>query len=345
MKRERVMPGPAGLTVVTAFLVTLGTLSACARPADKAATQTAPTQAAATGAAADDATVTGGPPAGVTTFATAEAAVEALIAAGEKQDNAALAALFGSVTDQLLSSGDPVADRNARDAFLTRYRAHHELVEGTPDELVLLTGEDRWPLPIPLVRTNGRWWWDGAAGARELVMRRIGANELRTIDVMKGYVDSQNEYAAAGHDGGSPGAYAQKLHSSAGKQDGLFWEVAPGARPSPAGPFLAAADAEGYAVTGQLDRPYHGYFFRILTSQGSEANGGARSYLSDGRLTGGYALLAYPASYGASGIMTFMVNQDGVVWQRDFGKDTAALAAAITQFDPDEHWTPLAPEG
>jgi hypothetical protein len=345
MKRERVRQGPCGLSVVTALLVTLGTLAACARPADKAATQTGLTQAPATRAAADDATVTAGPPAGVATFATAEAAVDALIAAGEKQDNAALAALLGSATDQLLSSGDPVADRRARDAFLARYRAYHELVAGSPDQLVLLAGEDRWPFPIPLVRTNGRWWWDGASGARELVTRRIGADELHTIDVMKGFVAAENDYAAGAHDGGPPGVFAARLRSSPGKQDGLFWEVAPGELPSPAGPFLAAADAEGYAVTGQLDRPYHGYLFKILTSQGGDANGGARSYLSDGRLTGGYALLAYPASYGSSGIMTFMVNQDGVVWQRDFGRDTAALAAAITQFDPDEHWTPLAPEG
>jgi hypothetical protein len=340
VKRKRATQGHAGLTVATALLVTLAAMVGCARQSDNAATQTA-----ATPAATPDASAMAGPPAGVATFATAEAAVDALIAAGEKQDNAALAALLGPGTEALLSSGDPVADRRTRDAFLTRYHTYHELVAGGPDQLVLLTGEDRWPLPIPLVRTNGRWWWDGASGARELVMRRIGADELRTIDVMKGFVEAESDYAATGHDGGSPGVFAPKLRSSPGKQDGLFWEVAPDERPSPAGPFLAAANAQGYAMSGGVSTPYHGYLFRILTSQGVDANGGARSYLADGRLAGGFALLAYPASYGSSGIMTFMVNQDGVVWQRDLGKDTASLAAAITQFNPDDHWTPLAPEG
>jgi hypothetical protein len=338
------MQRPAGLTIETILLVALGTLAGCARPAGNTETQ-ASTPPAATTAAAQGASATAGPPTGVTTFATPEEAVDALVAAGGKQDDTALAALLGPGTEQLLSSGDPVADRRARDAFLARYRTAHELVAGSPDQLALLTGEDRWPLPIPLVRTNGRWWWDADAGADELVRRRIGADELRTISVMRGFVEAENDYAASGHDGRPPGVFTNKLRSSPGKQDGLFWEVGPGERTSPAGPFLAAANAEGYGVSGELVRPYHGYLFRILTSQGAEANGGARNYLGDGRLSGGFALLAYPAAYGSSGIMTFMVNQDGVVWQRDLGKDTAAAAAAITQFDPDGSWTPLAPEG
>jgi hypothetical protein len=339
------MQRPVRFTIATALLVALGSLAGCARPAGNAGTQAAATAPEGVRAATEDASTAAGPPAGVTTFATPEEAVDALIAAGEKPDNTALAALLGPGSEDLLSSGDPVADRRTRDAFLARYRASHELVAGSPDQLALLTGEDRWPLPIPLVRTNGRWWWDSASGAREVVMRRIGADELRTISVMKGFVEAESDYASSGHDGGPPGVFANKLRSSPGKQDGLFWEVGPEQRPSPAGPFLAAANAEGYGVTGELVKPYHGYLFRILTSQGADANGGARSYLSDGGLTGGFALLAYPASYGSSGIMTFMVNQDGVVWQRDLGKDTAAAAAAITQFDPDGTWTPLAPEG
>jgi hypothetical protein len=281
----------------------------------------------------------------VATFATPEEAVEALVGAGEKQDDTALRALLGPDTGNLLSSGDPVADRRTRDAFLTRYRSHHELVAGSPDELVLMTGEDRWPLPIPLVRTGGRWWWDAAAGADELIKRRIGADELRTIDVMRGYVAAQNDYAARGHDGARAGTFAQRLRSTAGKQDGLYWEVRSGQQPSPAGPLLAAANSEGYGTGSGVAAPYHGYLFRVLTSQGADANGGTHDYLVDGRLTGGFALLAYPASYGSSGVMTFMVNQDGVVWQRDLGKDTATAAAAITQFNPDDNWTPLAPEG
>jgi hypothetical protein len=319
-----VMKKLASLGVVTALTLVLG--AGCARTADHA-----PTQAAAQ-------------PAAQPSFATPEEALAALVAAGEKQDTQALQTLLGPGTEQLLSSGDPVEDARARDAFLTRYRAYHELDAGSPDELVLLVGEDRWPLPIPLVRSDGRWSWDGAAGARELVMRRIGADELHTISVMKGFVEAENDYAAVGHDGEAGGVFAQKLRSSPGKQDGLYWEVPSGAALSPAGPLLAAATSAGYALSGTGGTPYHGYLFRLLTSQGADANGGARDYVVDGKLTGGFALLAYPASYGASGVMTFIVNQDGVVWQRDLGQDTAAAAAAITAFDPGPSWTPLAPE-
>ena len=316
----------ASSAATTALLMAVAALAGCAKPEQNA---TAPDTAAQS--------------ATQRAFATPEEAVAALIAAAQKQDSQALQILLGPGTEQLLSSGDPVEDRRAREAFLTRYDAYHELDAGSPDELVLLVGEDRWPSPIPLVRRDGRWLWDGAAGARELVVRRIGADELHTISVMKGFVDAENDYQAAGHDGRSPGVYAQKLHSTPGKQDGLYREVPSGASPSPAGPLLAAASAEGYAATGG-GAPYHGYLFRILTSQGADADGGARDYITDGRLTGGFALLAYPASYDVSGVMTFIVNQDGVVWQRDLGKDTATAAAGITSFNPDQNWTPLAPE-
>ena len=278
-------------------------------------------------------------------FATPDEAVAALVAAGEKADTTALQAMLGPDSAGLLSSGDSVQDQKERDGFLKRYAAYHELVAGDADNLVLLVGEDRWPLPIPLERRSGRWYWNGAAGAHELVVRRIGANELRTIDVMHGFVAAESDYAASAHDGAPRGVYTQKLVSSAGKHDGLYWESSTGQPPSPAGPQLAAANAEGYAVTGTLVNPYHGYLFRILTSQGAEAEGGARDYLVDGRLKNGFALLAYPSAYGASGVMTFMVNQDGVVWQRDLGADTAQAAPAIQQFNPDNSWTPLAPEG
>jgi hypothetical protein len=280
-----------------------------------------------------------------TSFATPDEAVAALVSAGEKADTTALQAMLGPAATGLLSSGDPVQDRKEREGFLKRYAAYHELVAGDPDNLVLLVGEDRWPLAVPLVRKSGRWYWDGAAGASELLVRRIGANELRTIDVMHGFVAAENDYAGLAHDGNPAGAYTQKLVSSPGRHDGLYWESPLGQPPSPAGPGLAAANAEGYAVTGTLANPYHGYLFRVLTSQGPEASGGARDYLVDGKLRNGFALLAYPSAYGASGVMTFMVNQDGVVWQRDLGADTAPAAAAIQQFNPDNSWTPLAPEG
>jgi hypothetical protein len=280
-----------------------------------------------------------------TSFATPDEAVTALVEAGEKEDTAALQAMLGPHSAGLLSSGDAVQDRKEREGFLKRYASYHELVAGSPDELVLLVGEDRWPLPIPLQRKSGRWYWDGAAGVDELIVRRIGANELRTIDVMHGFVAAENDYAAAAHDGTPRGVYTQRLVSSPGTHDGLYWESPSGQPPSPAGPGLAAANAEGYAVTGTLANAYHGYLFRILTAQGPEAEGGARDYVVDGKLRHGFALLAYPSSYGVSGVMTFMVNQDGVVWQRDLGTDTAQAAAAIAQFNPDAAWTPLAPEG
>jgi hypothetical protein len=276
-------------------------------------------------------------------FATPDEAVNALVAAVERQDSQALRNLLGPGTEKLISSGDAVADRHEGDSFLQRYREHHELVAGGPDNLVLLVGEDRWPVPIPLVRANGRWSLDGDAGAEELVLRRVGRNELSTIDVLQGFVAAQMDYAANGHDGVPSGVYAQKLRSAPGKHDGLYWEVAAGEPQSPAGPLLADATSEGYSGTQARHVPYHGYFFRMLTSQGPAANGGAREYVADGQLTGGFAVLAYPATYGASGIMTFVVNQDGVVWQRDLGKDTAEAVAAIRQFNPDDSWTPIAP--
>jgi hypothetical protein len=317
------LPSVSGAT--GAVLVALGALAGCSGPAGNGASTTASTAAQPT-------------------FATPEEAVTALIQTVQQGDAPALQKLLGPGTAQLVSSGDAVADQKEREAFLERYRGYHEFAAGDPNDLVLMVGEDRWPLPIPLVRQNQRWEFDGEAGAQEIVLRRIGANELRTIDVMRGYVEAQNLYAASAHDGITVGAYAQKLRSDPGKQNGLYWEVAPGADPSPAGPLLAEADAEGYGGTHGKAMPYHGYLFRLLTSQGPAAQGGPGSYLTDGKLTGGFALLAYPASYGASGIMTFMINQDGIVWQRDLGADTTKAAEAIDQFNPDDSWTPLAPE-
>jgi len=287
------------------------------------------------------------------TFATPEEAVTALGAAAERHDVPKLQQLFGPGTEDLLSSGDEVADKAAREAFVKRFQARHQLVSGGPDDLVLQVGEDDWPLPIPLVKQGGRWHFDGAAGADELLRLRIGGNELRTIDVMHGYVVAQQIYASKGHDGQPAGVYAQRLRSDSGKQNGLFWETASGQPESPAGPFLAHAAAEGYGsgqgkspTAGEAQgRPYHGYLYRPLYSQGGAAPGGARDYIVNGKLTKGFALIAYPAEYGVSGIMTFLVNQDGLVWQRDLGENTATEAESIQQFNPDSTWTPIPPEG
>jgi hypothetical protein len=287
--------------------------------------------------------------AGQISFETPEAAVEALVAAAEKGDVEELERLLGPGTRELLSSGDEVADRAEREGFLKRYHARHRLVVGDSDVMVLQVGEDDWPLAIPLVRDQEKWRFDGVAGADELVLRRVGANELRTIDVMRGFVAAQEDYAAEGRDGAAAGAYARRFRSTPGKHDGLYWEVAEGETPSPAGPFLAAAADEGYALEGVNPdtgkrTPYHGYVYRMLMSQGPAASGGARQYLVNGRLTGGFAMLAIPQTYGVSGVTSFIVNQDGVVWQRDLGSDTAQIAATIQQFDPDDTWTPIAPE-
>ena len=282
-------------------------------------------------------------------FGTPDEATAALVEALETHDVAALRRLVGAEAEGLLSSGDTAADRRDREAFLARYRVRHQLVAGGPDDVMLQVGEDEWPLPVPLRRRNERWRFDGNAAAHELLMRRIGTNELHTIDVMRGFVEAQEEYAAVGHDGAERGVYARVLRSEPGKQNGLYWEAADGEPPSPAGPFLAAATAAGKLTPGQpapsegQPAPYHGYVYRMLFSQGPAANGGARDYVVDGKLTGGFALLAYPAEYGQTGVMTLMVSQDGIVWQRDLGDKTAELAAAITRFDPDRTWTPIAP--
>jgi hypothetical protein len=281
---------------------------------------------------------------GQSRFNTPDEAVTALVAALEHRDRAEVARLLGPNTEALLSSGDAVADSTAREAFLAKYRVKHELVAGGPDDLVLRIGDDGWPFPIPIVRRQGRWFLDGAAGADEIVSRRIGANELRTIEVMHGFVAAERDYAAASHDGAPGGIYARTIRSEPGKHNGLYWEVAPGEPESPAGPLLAGAAAEGYTAGAGANAGYHGYRYRVLTAQGPGAEGGARDYVVNGKLMGGFALVAWPVNYGVSGVMTFLVNQDGVVWQRDLGGSTEQVARSITQFDPDSTWTPIPSE-
>ena len=280
-------------------------------------------------------------------FSTPDSAVSALVAALEKRDLVTMRRLFGPETEGLMSSGDTARDRRDREGFLARYQARHEIVAGGPDDAMLQVGDDEWPLPVPLLRRNGRWQFDGDAAVNELLARRIGANELRTIDVMRGFVDAQQDYAGAGHDGAPAGTYARVLRSDPGRQNGLYWEVSAGEAPSPAGPFLAAASAEGYKASASANgaAPYHGYVYRMLFSQGPAADGGAREYVADGKLTEGFSLLAYPAKYGETGVMSFMVSQDGLVWQRNLGPKTAEVAASITQFNPDSNWTPIPREG
>jgi len=275
-------------------------------------------------------------------FASPEEAVTALITALEKDDVATLGRLLGPGSDEVISSGDSVADKSDRESFVGSYREKHELVADGDGKRVLQVGADDWPVPVPIVQKDGRWYLDGAEGADEIIYRRVGENELGAIAVARGFVDAQAEYAADAHDGNPAGVYAQKLLSDPERQNGLYWPTAEGEAPSPAGPFVASAGAEGYRRGGEGQRvPYHGYYYRSLYGQGPAANGGALNYFSDGLLTEGFALLAWPADYGASGVKSFIVNQDGVVWEKDLGEDTATVVETIQDFNPDESWTPL----
>lgn len=268
-------------------------------------------------------------------FASPDEAVAAMIEASRKSDAARLRALFGPGSEPIVSSGDAVADRTARTDFIAMYDAKHALVPEGDGKVVLQVGTEDWPLPVPIVKRDGEWYFDGAEGADEIVYRRIGRNELGAIAVCRGYVDAQHEYAAVDHDGEGAGIFAHKLVSDAGTQNGLYWESVEGEPESPVGPFIAAASAEGYRAGGGA---YHGYRYRPLFSQTDNANGGALDYFDKGVLRNGFALVAWPAEYGVSGVMTFIVNHDGVVFQKDLGEDTETAVAAINAYDPDSTW-------
>jgi hypothetical protein len=276
------------------------------------------------------------------TFESPEEAMHALADLAGTQDLERAEQLFGPDGVALLRSGDDVADRE--DALGVKRSIQEKLTfEATSAErTVAVIGSDGWPFPIPLVRAGGGWSFDVEAGREELENRRIGHNELLTIATLHEFVDAQREYRSMGRDGNPP-AYAQQLFSSEGRHDGLYWPVAPGEPESPLGPLVAAAAAEGYPgrAPGAGPIPFHGYFLRLLTGQGPSAPGGERSYLDErGVLSGGFALLAWPARYGNSGIMTFQVNQQGLVFQKDLGPGTASAAALITRYSPDETWDP-----
>lgn len=269
-------------------------------------------------------------------FDTPQAAVEAFAAALERGDTAALVGLLGPDSESLVTSGDAVQDAADRKEFLDAYRTRSAIVEDSKDRRTLVIGDNDWPFPVPLAKRDGRWLFDGEAGVDELIYRRIGANELGAIAVCRGFVEAQNEYASTGHDGDPAGIYALKLLSDDGRQNGLYWPTAADESPSPAGPFVANAAAEGYR---RNPGAYHGYRYRMLYRQDRNAAAGARDYFKDGLLTQGFALVAWPAEYGVSGIMSFIVNQDGTVLQTDLGPDTEARAATMVSFDPDRHWT------
>ena len=270
-------------------------------------------------------------------FDTAMHAVRALVTAAQSNDIARLRAIFGPGSDELVESGDPVADKKDRANFVKAYHAKHVLLADGTDRRFLIVGVRDFQLPTPLVRRDGRWAFDGAAGVEELVDIRIGRNELDAIAVCKGIVDAENDYASMTSGAHTAKTYAAKLMSESGQRDGLYWEAKPGEPPSPAGPFLARAAEEGQQMrTGE---PYHGYHYHLLTAQGPGAPGGAKSYLVDGALTGGFAAVAWPAEYRVSGVMTFIVGQDGVVYQKDLGDNTETTAKNLAVYDPDASWT------
>lgn len=267
-----------------------------------------------------------------------EDAAQALLAAVRSGQAGALQSVFGPEAGEL-GSGDPVADANERKDFLALAADGHRVVGLGEDRAELVIGPDDWPFAVPLVEAEGGWRFDTAAGLEELANRRVGRNELSAIATARAYVDAQREYAARDPSGSGRRQYAQRIVSTEGRRDGLYWPVAEGEPTSPLGPLIAEAVREGYG--GNRGAPYHGYYYRILKAQGSHAPGGATSYIEDGQMTRGFALVAFPAEYGRSGVMTLIIDDRGLLFQRDLGPETEQQVAMIDAYDPGPGWTPV----
>jgi len=268
-------------------------------------------------------------------FATPEDAANALLAAAKSGDQDAATAIFGPDSKQLLSSGDAVEDKNATAAFVERYGVMHRWRSLQDGSQILVVGADNFPFAVPLKKNaGGQWFFDTAAGREEVLNRRIGRNELAIIEVCQAVADAEGEYFSRLHDGATTKQYALKFISDPGKQNGLYWKSDEGQPQSPLGPLVAFATAEGYSAKSDAHTSFHGYFFRMLQGQSKNTPGGAKDYMVNGKMVGGFAFVAYPAEYGNSGVMSFMMNQDGVLLQKDFGKTTAETAGAMTEFDP-----------
>ena len=275
-------------------------------------------------------------------FATPEEAVQELVAAAKAHDVKAMLSVLGTDAASLIFSGDPVEDRAAYERFTKAYEEANRIEKQGDAKATLSVGKDDWPLPFPLVKSPAGWQFDTTQGREEVLTRRIGRNELSVIQVMQAYVDAQQEYYLRNPGNDKLLHYAQKGASSKGKRDGLYFPTREGEPPSPLGDLFAKAQAEGYKPgTGGNPVPYHGYVYRILKAQGPDAKGGAYDYVVKGTMIGGFALVAYPAIYGNSGVMTFIVNQDGVVYQKDLGPSTPSVAPKITKFNPDASWKRL----
>jgi hypothetical protein len=274
------------------------------------------------------------------TFTTAEEAAEVLGVAYKRGDNTAVARILGDKGLRLVSSGDPVIDRHEREWFLSLFREGHAVVFESEDRAVLQIGKDECPYPIPLVKKCKRWRFAPTEGHEDLISRRIGKAELSALNVMVAYVDAQGEYYRKDRNGDGVLEYAQRFRSSPGQHDGLYWQGKPGEASSPIAAIADAIQEEGYepAEEGKM-QVYRGYFFRMLKAQGAHAPGGAREYVVDGKMSGGFALVAFPVRYGISGVLTFVVNQEGVVYQKDLGPTTVRRGSDMTLFNPDKSWT------
>ncbi len=274
------------------------------------------------------------------TFASPGDAVLALYNAAKANDTPALDALFGSNAQKILNTGDAVADKNALANFVRRYDQMHRVVMEPDGTVTLYVGADNWPTPLPVVKnSSGKWYFDTEAGMKEIRYRRVGTNENDAIETLNTLVEAQREYASKPRDGNKTKQYALKFISAEGKQDGLYWKTDDSQTPSPIGPQIVDASTEGYNMQQGKATPFHGYYFRMLTKQGAAAKGGARDYVVNGRLTRGFGFVAYPAEYRNSGVMSFIVDQDGVVYEKDLGPDTEKLGAAMTEYNPDGSWS------
>jgi hypothetical protein len=273
-------------------------------------------------------------------FKSPEEAVKALVGAVKGNDTKELLAILGPAGKELIFSGDEVADKAGRDRFVKAYEEMNKLVSENDKKVILHVGNEEWPYPLPVVKKGENWFFDTKAGKEEILNRRIGRNELNAIQVCLAYVDAQREYILKDRDKDKLPEYAQKFVSDKGQKNGLYWEAQEGEEQSPLGPLTAKAAMEGYVEkkpVGKLN-PYHGYYYKILKSQGKNAPGGEYDYVVNGKMVGGFALVAYPAEYGDSGVITFIVNQDGVVYEKHLGKDTEKIAAAMKKYDPDKTW-------
>ncbi|HEY6266339.1 MAG TPA: DUF2950 domain-containing protein [Candidatus Acidoferrum sp.] len=275
------------------------------------------------------------------TFASPDDAGSALLTAAKSGDPNAVIAVFGADSKDIVMTGDPVQDKNTAEQVIAAYNAMHRWRKMPDGSQTLLLGAENFPFPIPLKKNPaGQWYFDVAAGRAEILIRRIGRNELAVMDVCVALADAQAEYYSMHHDDGSTHQFATKFISDTGKQNGLYWESPEGKPKSPLGPLAAFATNEGYSLKPDSHVPFHGYYFHMLTRQGANVPGGAKDYVVNGKMTGGFAFVAYPAEYRNSGVMTFIINQDGVLLQKDLGPDTTQTAAAMTEFDPDPSWTP-----